>query len=56
MDYIDDSNCLEIDLDAIKYNFKEIKNKLSKSILLIDKLVFYITYLISYAKFSTPIE
>ncbi|CAK7014170.1 MAG: Alanine racemase 1 [Peptostreptococcus russellii] len=29
MDYIDDSNCLEIDLDAIKYNFKEIKNKLS---------------------------
>lgn len=29
MDYIDDSNCLEIDLDAIEYNFKEIKNKLS---------------------------
>ena len=29
MDYIDDSNCLEIDLDAIEYNLKEIKNKLS---------------------------
>lgn len=29
MDYIDDSNCLEIDLDAIEYNFKKIKNKLS---------------------------